>query len=68
MFGRIIVLAALFVTVSGFCADIKFASAPAASKSGNSNRISFAVSAPTDVEVAVLAADGKVVRHLAACV
>ncbi|HOX07676.1 MAG TPA: hypothetical protein PK280_14850 [Planctomycetota bacterium] len=43
-----------------------FTAKPTAAKAGDGAKISFAVSAPTDVEVAVLAADGKVVRHLAA--
>ena len=42
------------------------ATKPAATKAGGQVKISFAVAAPTDVEVAVLGADGKVVRHLAA--
>ena len=47
-------------------ADVKFATKPAATRAGAKVRISFAVSKPTDVEVAVLDAKGKVVRHLAA--
>jgi DNA-binding beta-propeller fold protein YncE len=43
-----------------------FTKKPVAAKAGEKTEISFAVSAPTDVEVAVLSADGKVVRHLAA--
>ncbi|HOX05499.1 MAG TPA: hypothetical protein PK280_03775 [Planctomycetota bacterium] len=47
-------------------AAASFATKPSATKAGDGAKISFAVSAPTDVEVAVLGADGKVVRHLAA--
>ncbi|HOX05221.1 MAG TPA: hypothetical protein PK280_02375 [Planctomycetota bacterium] len=47
-------------TVSGFAAK------PAVTKDGEKLKIAFAVSAPTDVEVAVLDAKGAVVRHLAA--
>jgi hypothetical protein len=43
-----------------------FAAKPTATKDGDKIKIGFAVSAPTDVEVAILGADGKVVRHLAA--
>jgi hypothetical protein len=43
-----------------------FAAKPAVAKDGEKVKITFAVAAPTDVEVAVLDADGKVVRHLAA--
>jgi DNA-binding beta-propeller fold protein YncE len=43
-----------------------FTKKPAAAKDGDKTKISFAVSAATDVEVAVLDAQGKAVRHLAA--
>lgn len=43
-----------------------FATKPAATKAGDKVKIGFAVSASTDVEVAVLDQAGKVVRHLAA--
>ena len=45
---------------------VTFTRKPEAVKDGDGVKISFAVSAPTDVEVAVLGADEKVVRHLAA--
>jgi len=44
----------------------KFAGGPMVTKAGETVKVAFTVSAPTDVEVAVLGADGKVVRHLAA--
>ena len=43
-----------------------FARAPAAVRQDGKVTITFRASAPTDVEVAVLAKDGAVVRHLAA--
>ncbi|MCX7804876.1 MAG: SMP-30/gluconolactonase/LRE family protein [Planctomycetota bacterium] len=44
-----------------------FASPPSAAREGDRVRISFAMAAPTDVEVAILDGEGrKVVRHLAA--
>ncbi|KKL28645.1 hypothetical protein LCGC14_2373060, partial [marine sediment metagenome] len=46
--------------------EVAFKSGPTVKKAGGAVKISFAVSAPTDVEVAVLAPSGKVVRHLAA--
>jgi len=46
--------------------EAQFAAQPSAEKAGDRVKIAFAVAAPTDVEVAVLGADGKVVRHLAA--
>jgi len=41
-----------------------FAAPPKAEKSGDGTKIRFAVSAGTDAEVAVLDAQGKIVRHL----
>ncbi|MHC4916617.1 MAG: hypothetical protein ACYTGB_14105 [Planctomycetota bacterium] len=46
--------------------EVKFTTKPSAKKAGGKTVISFAVSAPTDAEVAILGADGKVIRHLAA--
>ncbi len=43
-----------------------FAAKPTATKAGDGAKIGFSVSAPTDVEVSIVGADGKVVRHLAA--
>jgi hypothetical protein len=45
---------------------VNFSAKPTAAKNGDKIKISFTVSAPTDVEVAVLDSAGKVVRHLAA--
>ena len=47
-------------------AAVAFADAPRAAPAGDQVRIAFAASAATDVEVAVLNAQGRVVRHLAA--
>ncbi len=46
--------------------EAKFASKPKATRDGKDTKISFAVSAETDVEVAILDAGGNIVRHLAA--
>ena len=43
-----------------------FAQKPVVTEAGAGCKVEFAVSAPTDVEVAMLDAAGKVVRHLAA--
>jgi sugar lactone lactonase YvrE len=43
-----------------------FRKAPAVSRDGSGARIAFALSRPTDVEIAVLNGEGKVVRHLVA--
>lgn len=43
-----------------------FAAKPVVSKDGDKVKVNFAVSAATDVEVAVVGQDGKVARHLAA--
>ncbi len=45
--------------------EASFSSKPSAIKDGTGAKITFTLSAPTDVEVAVLDAQGKVVRHLA---
>jgi hypothetical protein len=45
---------------------VRFTSPPKSEKAGDGWTISFAVSAPTDVEAAILDRDGAVVRHLAA--
>jgi len=45
---------------------VGFVQKPSATAAGKGVKIAFEVSAPADVEVAVLGADGKVVRHLAA--
>jgi hypothetical protein len=47
-------------------AKVKFSSKPSAVKDKHKVVIAFAVSGKTDIEVAVLDAKGKVVRHLAA--
>jgi len=62
-----LVLAALFL-VGGMAlaGEASFSAKPSTAKDGDKVKISFAVAGPTDVEVAVLGADGKVVRHLAA--
>jgi len=62
----IALLVMLNVAVAGLAGEVSFSAQPAATKDGDKVKISFTVSAPTDVEVAVLASDGKVVRHLAA--
>jgi len=56
-------LAAASLAAAG---EVKFSSKPAAAKAGGKVKISFSVSARTDVEVAVLGAKGEVIRHLAA--
>jgi hypothetical protein len=50
----------------GWAGEASFSARPTVTKAGGKWKIGFAVAAPTDVEVAVLAADGRVVRHLAA--
>ncbi|HOX06498.1 MAG TPA: hypothetical protein PK280_08865 [Planctomycetota bacterium] len=61
------ILTALPVLALGvaYAGDVSFTAKPTAAKAGDGARVSFTVSAPTDVEVAVLSGD-KVVRHLAA--
>jgi hypothetical protein len=58
------ILAGLALTA--FAEQSGFALPPRATTTGGKTEIRFAVSAPTDVEVAVLNAEDAVVRHLAA--
>jgi hypothetical protein len=62
--GLAALLAAL--TAPASAGEAAFAAKPSAAKDGEKVKIAFAVSAPTDVEVCVLDAQGKEVRHLAA--
>jgi hypothetical protein len=47
-------------------AEVAFGTAPTVSKDGQRLVISFSVAAATDVEVSILDAEGRIVRHLAA--
>ena len=47
-------------------ADVALTTKLAVTRDGEHTKIAFAVSAKTDVEVAILGADGRIVRHLAA--
>ena len=62
--GFVVVI--LTATVSEGEPSASFATKPAVSLAGGKVTISFAVSGGTDVEVAVVNAQGEVVRHLAA--
>ncbi len=61
-----ILLAMMALTASGGEAAVSFVTKPAVVQAGDKVTIGFAVSARTDVEVSILGAEGKVVRHLAA--
>lgn len=68
---RILVLFILFVSLHFYAvpsvqAQITFTKPPTASLKDGKINISFDVSTSTDVEVAILDKDGKIVRHLAA--
>jgi len=60
------ILAFLFVASVAWGGEVGFNVKPGAAKDREKVKISFTVSAPTDVEVAMLDSAGKVVRHLAA--
>jgi hypothetical protein len=62
----LVVAAVLLVHAPALAAKGEFAAPPQASRSGDQLVLSFAVRESTDVEVAVLDAKGRVVRHLAA--
>ncbi len=51
---------------TAWSADLQFTGTPQVSRKDNALKVSFTLSAATDVEVAVLDSQGKVVRHLAA--
>jgi DNA-binding beta-propeller fold protein YncE len=63
-------IVACLLTLLCFCVtaaeEVKFSAPPKAVKSGDKTTITFAVSAPTDVEVGILDGSGKVIRHLVA--
>jgi DNA-binding beta-propeller fold protein YncE len=59
-------LSIALVVSLGSAGEAQFSTKPSAAKDGDKVKVSFALSAPTDVEVAVLDSAGKVVRHLAA--
>lgn len=67
--GRFRLIATTFLVLlagTAFAAEVRFTTKPMAKQVGEKVEISFAVSALTDVEVAILDAKGNVVRHLAA--
>ncbi len=61
-----VILTLLFAGGFAASAEVRFQSPPKAVMAGGDMKITFAVSSPTDVEVAILDAKGKIVRHLAA--
>lgn len=64
--GSLVLLAVALVASNGVAGETGFASPPKARKAGGKTVIEFACAAATDVEVAVLDGQGRVVRHLAA--
>ena len=60
-----LVLCFLLVQFSS-AAQVRFVDKPSVTKNGERTKISFAVSASTDVEVAIVSDSGKIVRHLVA--
>ncbi|KKL86875.1 hypothetical protein LCGC14_1940370, partial [marine sediment metagenome] len=61
-----ILVAAILAIASSAPGKVDFKVAPKVSRVAGQAAVSFAVTAPTDVEVSVVDAAGKVVRHLAA--
>jgi hypothetical protein len=61
-----VIAATVVLSALGLRADGAFTTRPTATSAADKTTISFAISGPTDVEVSVLNAKGKVVRHLAA--
>jgi sugar lactone lactonase YvrE len=65
-FAIALAVSSLIVLSRTNAAEPKFVEAPKVTRAGDRWEISFAVNQTTDVEVAVLNRDGKVIRHLAA--
>jgi len=63
---QILALTALVLGGTAPAGEVSFSAKPTVTKDGDKVKIAFAVSAPTDVEVAVLDSAGMPVRHLAA--
>jgi hypothetical protein len=62
----LLTLTAVLIAGAALSAEVKFTQPPTATQANAKVVIAFAVSVKTDVEVAILDAKGKVVRHLAA--
>jgi hypothetical protein len=62
----LIVTAGLVLATAATAGEASFTTKPSTAKAGDKVRISFTVSAPTDVAVCVQDARGKVIRHLVA--
>ncbi len=60
------IIAAVLAHTAAGAGEVSFKTKPQAVREGKKVKITFGVSAPTDVEVGILDARGKVVRHLAA--
>jgi hypothetical protein len=54
------------VSSVAIAAETKFVSRPVLTRTNGKAKLTFAVSGPTDVEIAILDASGRIVRHLAA--
>lgn len=63
---EVAIMVLLAIGFHACASEISFSAKPLVAKDGDRVKISFTVSAPTDVEVAVVDASGKIVRHLAA--
>ena len=64
--ARPMLLSLIIVGSCAFAGEARFSVQPAATKDGDSLKITFALSAPADVEVAIVNSEGRVVRSLAA--
>ena len=58
----------LFLSSFGYLRadEVQFVGSPSVTRSGGKTAVSFSMKKPTNVEVSILDAKGKVVRHLAA--
>jgi len=64
--SAVVAAAAALAVHTGEAAEVSFTVKPWAERVGDKVKITFAVSAPTDVDAAILDGQGGVVRHLAA--
>lgn len=62
----LMVMVQLVMAISLLAADVAFSLKPTVVKEGENYKLTFTLSLGTDVEVCVIGADNKVVRHLAA--
>lgn len=64
--GVLVSILLLISAAAAPAADVSFTQSPKVARAGDQTTINFTLSAPSDVEVAILSSKGEIVRHLAA--